>query len=74
MLSKKQMKRIVLAVNASYLLAGAETDCVTSTLSDSEIRKYERVQAEVAYQMLRRAGFAHPMSAEEILAKVLAEG
>jgi hypothetical protein len=76
MLNKKQMKRIVLAINASYLLDGAETHCVTSRLTDAAIAQYQQVQEKIAYGWLHRAGFTRndDLSADGIIDKVLAEG
>lgn len=70
-MNRKQAQRIALAVNASYLLFGAKTDAVTDHLSPADVRRYENAQKEMALAMLRRAGFEHPMHADEILAAVL---
>lgn len=70
-MNKQQAQRIALAANASYLLFGASTDAVTDLLSPVDVRRYEAAQKEIAMSMLRRAGFEHPMHADEIVAAVL---
>jgi hypothetical protein len=69
--NKSQAKRIALAVNASYILFGAETDAVTSVLSAKDIHRFQEAQNEMAWDMLRSAGFDKPMQADEILSSVL---
>ena len=70
-MNKRQALRIALATNASYILFGAETEGVTNQLSDADAERYEEAQKEMAWAMLRRAGFDEPMNAPEIVAIVL---
>lgn len=70
-MNKRQARRIALATNASYLLFGASTDGVTDRLTDADSQKYHDAQNELAWDMLRRAGFSQPMHAHEIVAAVL---
>lgn len=72
-MNKRQARRIALAANGSYILFGAETDGVTSHFSDKDAERYSAAQQEMAWAMLRRAGFDKPMNAPEIMAVVLAE-
>lgn len=72
-MNKRQAKRIALAVEASYILNGAETDAVTDHLSDADINVFHEAQQEMAWEMLRRAGFDRPMHAHEIMAAVLGQ-
>lgn len=72
-MNHRQAKRIALAVNASYILFGAETAAVTDYLPDVDADRYRLAQAEMAQEMLRRAGFTEPMQAGEIVAAVLAQ-
>jgi hypothetical protein len=69
--NKRQAKRIAIAVNASYILFGADTDSVTELLSEKDIVRFQEAQTEMAWNMLRSAGFDHPMQAHEIMAAVL---
>lgn len=70
-MNKRQARRIALAAEASYLLFGAETGAITDNLSDADAKRFREVQIEMAWDMLRRAGFEEPMNADEILAAVL---
>lgn len=72
-MNKRQARRIALAANASYILFGAETAGVTDHLSEKDAKRYNAAQQEMAWAMLRRAGFDEPMNAPEIMAIVLAE-
>lgn len=71
-MNKRQAMRIALAANASYILFGADTEAVTNSLSEEDRRRYEAAQTEMAWGMLRRAGFDQPMNADKIMAAVLA--
>lgn len=70
-MNKSQARRIALATEASYILLGASTDGITDFLSAADAQRFCDAQSEIAWQMLRRAGFDVPMNAHEILAKVL---
>jgi hypothetical protein len=70
-MNQRQAMRIALAVNASYLLFGATTVCVTDSLSDADAERFSQAQKKMAQNMLRRAGFDEPMLEDEIIAKVL---
>lgn len=72
-MNHRQAKRIALAANASYILFGAETGAITDNLSDADFERYQKAQNEMAWDMLRRAGFDEPMNATEIIAAVLGE-
>lgn len=70
-MNKRQARRIALAVNASYILFGADTVAVSDKLSDADWLRYCDAQNQMALEMLRKAGFESPMNAEEILERVL---
>lgn len=70
-MNARQARRIALAANASYILFGASTEGITLDMSDSDAQRYEKAQREMAWQMLRKAGFDEPMQADEIVAAVL---
>ena len=70
-MNQRQAMRIALAVEASYILLGAETSCVTDNLSDADGERFKRAQKEMAWSMLKRAGFEEPMNADEIVSAVL---
>jgi hypothetical protein len=70
-MNKRQARRIALATEASYLLFGAETAAITDNLSDVDAKRFRDAQVEIAWAMLRQAGFEEPMNAHEILAAVL---
>lgn len=72
-MNKRQARRLALATNASYLLFGASADGITDDLCEADLQRYQAAQDEMAWAMLRRAGFNEPMQADAILAAVLAE-
>lgn len=70
-MNKRQATRMALAVEASYILLGASTDGITQHLSEIDAQRFVDAQHALAWAMLKRAGFEHPMNASEILARVL---
>lgn len=70
-MNKRQARRIALATEASYILFGAETHAITDRLSDADMRRFCEAQEQMAWEMLRKAGFSRPMLAEDILIEVL---
>lgn len=72
-MNKRQAMRIALAVEASYILFGAETGGLERMLSDKEYDKFKAAQEELAYSMLKRAGFDEPMNYDEIVQIVMGE-
>lgn len=70
-MNKRQARRVALAVEASYLLFGAETAAITEKLNDADAKRVREAQEEMAWSMLRKAGFERPMQAEEIIAAVI---
>jgi len=70
-MNKQQARRIALAVEASYILLGAETACITDKLSEADAMRFKQAQQEIAWRMLRKAGFDGPMNADDIVAAVL---
>lgn len=70
-MTKRQAYRIALATNASYILLGAETECIAALLSDKDNEKFLVAQREMAWRMLKQAGFDRPMNAEEVVCCVL---
>lgn len=70
-MNKQQAKRIALATEASYILHGAETHAVTDLLSDKDGERFRVAQKELAWDMLRKAGFDEPMQPDEIITAVL---
>lgn len=55
-LSKRQAKRLVLAYNAQYLTAGAESDSITAHLSEREQQVFQSAQDEFVAELMRRSG------------------
>lgn len=72
-MNKRQAKRIALATNASYILFGAPTNAITDHLSAADTVRFEDAQQELAYAMLRQAGFSEPMQPHDILVAVLSD-
>lgn len=70
-MNKRQAKRIVMATEASYILFGASTDSVTDLLNEKDHTRFCEAQHDLAYELLRRAGFDEPMHAHEIVAAVI---
>lgn len=46
-MNKRQARRIALAVEASYILFGAETDCIVDKLSDADAERFKIAQKEL---------------------------
>ncbi len=47
-MNKQQARRIALAVEASYILLGAETACITDKLSEADAMRFKEAQQEMA--------------------------
>ena len=69
-MTEKQLRRAVLAINASYLLLGADTVGFLDLLSEKDQERFERAQEKIAFGMLKRAGFDGPVSYDEIMAEL----
>lgn len=69
-MTEKEMSRAVLAINASYLLLGADTVGFLDLLSDKDQERFKKAQEKIAYGMLKKAGFDGPVSYDEILARL----
>lgn len=72
-MNKRQARRIALATEASYILFGAETVSILRKLNQADATRVHEAQVEMAWGMLRQAGFDRPMDADEILMEVLGE-
>lgn len=75
-MTKRQAKRLVLALNAVYLLDGAETSCLTEILSEKDIGIYFGVQTKIALSWLKEAKIDYDFddcSAEGLIKKILSE-
>lgn len=69
-MTSKQLKRLALAINGSYIVYGAETDGLAHILSEKELQKFSEAQLALGYAMLKKAGFDKPMSYDEIIEAV----
>ena len=72
-MTKQQARRIALAIEASYILFGAETGCIYELLSEKEYEKFKVAQEELAYSMLKKAGFTEALNADDIVRIVMGE-
>jgi hypothetical protein len=73
-MNKRQAFRVALAVNANYILQGAETACITERISEDDGRRFSEAQEQMALGMLRRAGLpedARYWQADEILDAII---
>jgi hypothetical protein len=65
--TSKQLKRLALAINGSYIVYGAEAEGLGHLLSEKDLQKFYAAQLDLGYAMLKKAGFDRAMSYEEII-------
>lgn len=73
-ISRTQARRLALALEAYYLLAGAESACLTDHMGDADRALYNGVVRQQAFVWLRQAGLDEkPDSVAEMAQKILGE-